>query len=80
MAKSDLDNESLAGCGLLLFVFSAGIGMAIGSWLGSNDCRREAVRAGAAEYVSDSSGDPQFRWITARAEKAGCYGVAGNQK
>jgi len=40
------------------------LGVNVGSWGGIEDTRRAAIKAGAAEWVADTDGRPEFQWIT----------------
>ena len=55
-----------AGFGLLIGVIS---GLGIGVWIGANDVRKEAVRAGVARYVAGPEGCAKFEWIAPPEKK-----------
>jgi hypothetical protein len=52
--------HGLAAMGILLGVFF--LGYMLGGWSMNIDNKREAVKAGKAEYVPDEVGAPVWRW------------------
>tara|TARA_R110000868_G_scaffold115224_1_gene307829 strand:- start:523 stop:711 length:189 start_codon:yes stop_codon:yes gene_type:complete len=56
--------EDPISAGILAFTFfvSCAACVALGLNTGETNLRKEAIRAGHAEWVADASGKPQFKW------------------
>lgn len=56
------DSDDMFGLSVVVFLFGAIFGLAIGTSVGKSEIRAEAVKAGAAHYEAGNDGTAILKW------------------